>query len=85
VQHEGCVRFDAVGGGTRVTVRMSYSPPAGVIGHTIAALFGRDAKREMDADLMRMKAYVETGHLPHDAANGRREARAKAAQAEAAR
>jgi uncharacterized membrane protein len=77
VQHAGCVRFDDVGSGTRVTVRMSYSPPAGVIGHTIAALFGRDAKRELDADLMRMKAYVETGRPPHDAAAGRRIVRAR--------
>jgi uncharacterized membrane protein len=68
VQHVGCVRFDEAGKGTRVTVRMSYNPPAGVIGHTVAALLGRDAKRELDADLMRMKAYVETGRAPHDAA-----------------
>jgi len=72
VQHVGCVRFDEVGKGTRVTVRMSYNPPAGVIGHTVAALFGRDAKRELDADLMRMKAFVETGRAPHDAAQARR-------------
>jgi uncharacterized membrane protein len=84
VQHAGCVRFAETGTGTRVTVRMAYSPPAGVIGHTVAALFGRDAKHELDADLMRMKAYLETGHPPHDAAMSRRARAPQARQAEPA-
>ena len=82
VQHVGHVRFHPTARGTRVTVRMSYRPPAGLIGHTLAALFGRDAKQELDADLMRMKAYVETGRAPHDAARGR-QAKQEARQAEA--
>jgi uncharacterized membrane protein len=55
-------------GGTRVDVQMSYSPPAGVLGHAIVELFGVDPKQEMDDDLMRMKSYLETGVRPHDAA-----------------
>jgi hypothetical protein len=31
-------------------------------------LFGADPKSEMDADLMRMKSFIETGRVPHDAA-----------------
>jgi uncharacterized membrane protein len=55
-------------GGTEVTVRLSYNPPAGAIGHAIAKAFGADPKSEMDQDLMRMKAMIETGNVPHDAA-----------------
>jgi hypothetical protein len=31
-------------------------------------MFGADPKSEMDADLLRMKSMIETGHPPHDAA-----------------
>ena len=55
-------------GGTEVTVRLSYNPPAGAIGHAIAKVFGADPKSEMDQDLMRMKSMIETGSIPHDAA-----------------
>ena len=49
-------------------VMMSYTPPAGVIGHAIARLFGTDPKSELDDDLLRMKVFLETGRRPHDAA-----------------
>jgi uncharacterized membrane protein len=69
VWHQGCVTFDDNGhGGTRVQVEMSYVPPAGAFGHAVASLFGADPKSEMDADLMRMKSTIESGHPPHDAA-----------------
>jgi uncharacterized membrane protein len=68
VQHAGSVQFDEQEGGTRVTVRMRYNPPGGAAGHAVARLLGRDPKQEMDADLMRMKAFIETGIAPHDAA-----------------
>jgi hypothetical protein len=55
-------------GGTRVSVELSYIPPAGAFGHAVAAIFGADPKSEMDADLLRMKSMIETGHPPHDAA-----------------
>jgi uncharacterized membrane protein len=69
VQHAGIVRLDEEHGGTRVTLRMSYNPPGGALGHSIAALLGRDPKRDLDADLLRMKAFIETGVPPHDAAH----------------
>lgn len=47
---------------------MSYNPPAGVLGHAVAELFGVDPKHEMDDDLLRMKSLIETGVHPHDAA-----------------
>ena len=68
VRHEGAVRFEPRNGGTRVHVRLSYVPPAGAMGHALAALLGADPKSEMDADLLRMKTMIETGRPPHDAA-----------------
>ena len=69
VRHEGVVRFEQNGnGGTRIHVQLKYVPPAGAFGHAVASLFGADPKTEMDADLLRMKTMIETGHAPHDAA-----------------
>ena len=68
VRHEGEVRFvGTTDGGTRISVRLSYLPPAGAFGHAVATMFGADPKSEMDADLLRMKSMIETGHAPHDA------------------
>jgi uncharacterized membrane protein len=67
VPHVGIVRFDEANGGTRVLVRMSYDPPGGALGHTIATLLRRDPKHDLDADLLRMKAFIETGVAPRDA------------------
>ena len=69
IQNIGSVEFRPERGGTTVTVRMSYTPPAGVIGHGIAALLGADPKREMDEDLARMKALIERGAMPSEAAH----------------
>ena len=69
VKHEGEVRFQPMDdGGTRINIRMCYLPPAGALGHALAAILGADPKSEMDADLMRMKSMIETGKAPHDAA-----------------
>ena len=69
VKHEGCVHFEPNGnGGTRITVRLAYLPPAGAFGHAVATIFGADPKSEMDGDLLRMKTMIETGRAPHDAA-----------------
>jgi len=69
VEHAGIVHFQAnPDGSTRAHIRLSYNPPAGALGHVVAALFGADPKSEMDEDLVRMKTFIETGKLPHDAA-----------------
>lgn len=69
VAHSGIVRFDPqVDGATRVHIRMSYTPPAGWLGHGLATAFGVDPKSSLDEDLLRMKTLIETGHAPHDAA-----------------
>ena len=65
----GVTRFTSnPDGSTRLDLKMSYQPPAGILGHEIARLFGADPKHEMDDDLMRMKSFIETGVQPHDAA-----------------
>lgn len=72
VEHAGIIRLDPTAdGATRVTVRMTYNPPAGALGHAVAALFGRDPKHQMDDDLARLKTTIETGTPPHDAARRR--------------
>jgi uncharacterized membrane protein len=70
VRHNGAVHFEPTHeGSTRVHIEMCYQPIGGAIGHTLARLFGSDPKSEMDADLLRMKTFIEKGRPPHDAAN----------------
>jgi uncharacterized membrane protein len=62
VETEGIVRFDENShGGTRVSIRMCYKPPAGILGHYVAALFGCDPKSEIDDDMVRLKSLIEIG------------------------
>ncbi len=68
VEHAGLLRFEPTQGGTRVLVTMSYTPPAGALGHAVARLFGADPKSELNDDLLRMKVFLETGRRAHDAA-----------------
>jgi len=68
IPNSGSVEFEPHRGGTRVTVRLSYAPPAGALGHAAASLFGSDPKGQMDDDLARMKHYIERGAIPNDAA-----------------
>jgi uncharacterized membrane protein len=76
IANSGSIQFEPWRDGTRVTIRMSYSPPAGAIGHGVATLLGADPKRQMDDDLARMKGFIERGVTPHDLAQqGRSESR----------
>lgn len=61
----GSVNFDAdaAGRGTRVTVRLQYSPPGGKVGAAVARVFGRDAETEIREDLRRFKQLVEAGEV----------------------
>jgi uncharacterized membrane protein len=62
IRTSGRVRFDREPDGrARVQIRMSYCPPAGVVGHSVAWLLGSDPKTEMDTDLMRLKSLLENG------------------------
>lgn len=62
VHSAGFVRFDENrDGSTRVTVQMTYLPPAGVVGHAVAQLFGVDPRQSMHEDLVRVKSLLEEG------------------------
>lgn len=61
IEHAGLVRFEPVLDGTRVTIRLSYRPPGGMIGHAIAQVLGWDPKVRMDEDMVRMKTLLEQG------------------------
>jgi uncharacterized membrane protein len=66
LENAGTVRFEAAPGGrgTEVRVQIEYVPPAGVLGATISKLFGWDPVMQMEDDLWRFKALMETGELP---------------------
>jgi uncharacterized membrane protein len=67
IHHAGLVRFDQTrDGSTRVTVQMSYVPPAGAVGHAVAQLFGVDPRQAMNDDLMRLKTLLEGGRTSPD-------------------
>jgi uncharacterized membrane protein len=58
----GVVRFQQNSdGSTRLDIKMCYNPPAGALGHAVAALFGADPKHAMDDDLVRFKSLIEYG------------------------
>jgi uncharacterized membrane protein len=61
VGHAGIVRFDQYAEGTRIHIQMHYNPPAGAVGHALAALLGADPKRALDEDLVRFKSLLEDG------------------------
>lgn len=67
VHSAGFVRFDENrDGSTRVSVQMSYVPPAGAVGHAVAQLFGVDPRQAMHEDLLRLKSLLEEGRTSSD-------------------
>lgn len=68
----GSVNFDDVGPGrgTRIRVRLQYSPPGGKVGDAVARLMGRDAATEVREDLRRFKQIVETSAETTDGGTG---------------
>jgi len=62
IANAGIVRFERCGdGGTRLDLRMSYNPPAGAVGHAVAAIFGADPGHALDEDLVRFQSLLERG------------------------
>ena len=62
VKNDGIVQFEPTGnGGTRVHIRMHYTPPGGYLGYAFAELLDLDAKHILDEDLARLKSLVEGG------------------------
>jgi uncharacterized membrane protein len=65
VDNWGVVRFEPSSGGRGTTVRveLEYRPPAGVVGATIAKLFGESPEQQISVDLRRFKQLMETGEI----------------------
>ncbi len=62
IENHGAVHFEAKEDGrTSVQIDMSYNPPAGLLGHAVAALLGLDPKNAMDQDFVRLKSLFEEG------------------------
>lgn len=62
IENAGLVHFEPAGpGATRLHVRMTYNPPAGVLGHAVASFFGADPKHEMDVDFVQVKQLLAEG------------------------
>jgi uncharacterized membrane protein len=63
VDSVGSVRFERAPGGRGAIVRveMRYSPPAGVVGATVARLLGKDPEWQIRNDLRRFKQVMEVG------------------------
>ncbi len=66
VDNAGSVRFEqATGGrGTVVKVSLKYDPPGGIVGATIAKLFGEEPAQQIEEDLRRFKRMMEAGEIP---------------------
>jgi len=65
VHNAGSVRFEPTTGdrGTKVTVELQYDPPGGVIGATLAKLFGEEPSQQVQDDLRMFKQVIETGEV----------------------
>lgn len=73
VPNSGSVHFMPEAGGTRVHIQLHYRPPAGMLGHALAKLFGADPRSEMDEDLLRLKRMIEDGRTRVPGETERRE------------
>ena len=65
VDNAGAVRFEQAPGGrgTIVKVNFEYQPIAGVLGSTVARLFGEEPNQQLDDDLRRFKQVLEVGEV----------------------
>ena len=65
VDHAGAVRFEEAPGrrGTIVKINLEYNPIGGVLGATIAKLFGEEPGQQLDDDLRRFKQVMEVGEV----------------------
>jgi uncharacterized membrane protein len=79
VTNAGRVTFAPAPGnrGTEVRVELTYEPPAGALGNTVARLLGQEPRQQVTDDLRRYKQVLETGEVvrseasPEGARSGR--------------
>lgn len=61
IETHGAVTFEEAGDGqTKITVGLEFTPPAGIIGETVAKLFANPEK-QLEEDLGRFKKVAESG------------------------
>jgi uncharacterized membrane protein len=67
VETSGYVRFRPAPGnrGTEIVVEMRYDPPGGVLGASIAKLFGESGQEVVTRDLQAFKNVLEVGEVVH--------------------
>jgi uncharacterized membrane protein len=65
IDNSGFIRFQPIlnDRGTEVKVVTEYKPPGGVIGDTIAKIFGESPIQQLGDDLRRFKMLMETGEI----------------------
>ena len=69
VENMGTVEFVPGPRGTVVRVWLRYKPPAGILGKTIARLFGEEPSIQIAGDLRRFKQLLETGEITTSASH----------------
>jgi uncharacterized membrane protein len=60
LENAGVIRFSREGTGTRIDLRLCYSPPAGRAGRAMAEFFGADPRARVNEDLGRLKTLLES-------------------------
>ncbi|MEH1823615.1 MAG: SRPBCC family protein [Nostoc sp.] len=65
IDNSGFVRFQKAPGdrGTEVKVVLEYNPPGGILGSTVAKLFGEEPEQQIGDELRRFKMLMETGEI----------------------
>ena len=65
VDNSGFVRFQKAPGdrGTEVKIVLEYNPPGGILGATVAKLFGEEPKQQIGDELRRFKMLMEAGEI----------------------
>jgi uncharacterized membrane protein len=66
VNNAGSVHFAPLGDGssTEIRVVLSYEPPAGKLGATVAKLLGEEPSKQIEDDLRRFKQVMEAAEVP---------------------
>jgi uncharacterized membrane protein len=66
IKNAGSVHFQPAPDdqGTEVRVTLEYVPPLGKLGAALAKLYGEEPDLQVEDDLLRFKALMETGEIP---------------------
>jgi uncharacterized membrane protein len=66
IDNAGSIRLEPAPGGqgTEVRVILDYVPPIGKLGVFLATLYGEEPELQVEEDLGRFKALMETGEIP---------------------